>query len=173
MGTASPKIRCGHGECERLSSSIWRVHPNLISWMQVQFCKKLSSMQFLQQLLNDWNGEFIFHSFCVQEPVIHTKSPRTISFLNQQNESREKRLTRLDDAFLQHLCTFPFKFLLWFQEFKAHHCWIKDPSGVVLPSLPNSSASRTVVAVKNYSPHLSRKETTRTMVFPLSSIQTG
>lgn len=48
----------------------------------------------------------------VESTIVHTKSPRTVSFLDQENRGREKAHTLVNNPILQHGPNLIFDFLL-------------------------------------------------------------
>ena len=65
---------------------IWHYTNLVIPESQVYLREKFGSMQFIQELINNLNWEFIFDCELVQGPIVHTHPPRPILFLNQDHQ---------------------------------------------------------------------------------------
>ena len=75
---------------ERCLGNIIRVHTNLvISRTQIKLGKELRPMEFIQKFFDNGDGKFILDRGGVEGPIINTKAPRTITFLNQQHWRRK------------------------------------------------------------------------------------
>lgn len=68
----------------------------VVSSFQVKLCEHRCVVQFIQKLIDDWDGKFIGHSKLVQGAIVYTEPPTTISLLNQQDRARIQTTTRED-----------------------------------------------------------------------------
>jgi hypothetical protein len=49
----------------------------MISRAKIKFSKELGTTQFIQEVINDRNGKFVFNGQCVEGTEVRTHSPRT------------------------------------------------------------------------------------------------
>jgi hypothetical protein len=84
----------------------------VIARAKIKFSKELGATQFIQEVINDRNGKFVFNGQFVEGTEVKTHSPRT-SFLWDHDYRRRVRVhTRVDNAyikeFLDHFLNFIF-----------------------------------------------------------------
>jgi hypothetical protein len=84
----------------------------VIARAKIKFSKELGTTQFIQEVINDRNGKFVFNGQFVEGTEVMTHSPRTL-FLQDHDYRRRVRVhTREDNAcikeFLDHFLNFIF-----------------------------------------------------------------
>jgi hypothetical protein len=72
----------------------------------------LGATQFIQEVINDRNGKFVFNGKFVEGTKVKTHSPRTLFLQDHDHRRRVGALTRVDNAcikeFLDHFLNFIF-----------------------------------------------------------------
>ena len=59
--------------------NIIRVHTDLMMpTTEIKLAEEPSAAQFIQELLHNWNGEFVLDCFVVKSSKIHTEAPAAI-----------------------------------------------------------------------------------------------
>jgi hypothetical protein len=76
-----------------------------------KLCEIFCAMQFLQKFINHLYRKFVLDGLWIQCYVIHTKPPCVICFNDEEDWRWIRRLTRSDDATLQHISALPFNFV--------------------------------------------------------------
>jgi hypothetical protein len=80
--------------------------------MKIKFSKELGATQFIQEVINDRNGKFVFNGKFVEGTEVRTHSPRTFFIHDHDHKRRVGVHTREDNAcikeFLDHFLNFIF-----------------------------------------------------------------
>jgi hypothetical protein len=84
----------------------------VISRVKIKFGKELGATQFIQEVINDRNGKFVFDGQFFESTEVRTHSPRTFFLQYHDNRRGVRACTRMDDAdnkeFLDHFFQFHF-----------------------------------------------------------------
>jgi hypothetical protein len=84
----------------------------VIARAKIKFGKKLGATQFIQEVINDMNGKFVFNGQFVEGTEVKTHSPRTFFLQYHDYRRRVRAHTRVDNAcikeFLDHFLNFIF-----------------------------------------------------------------
>ena len=79
---------------------------------KIKFSKELGATQFIQEVINDRNGKFVFNGKFVEGTEGRTHSPRTLFLHDHDHRRRVGARTRVDNAcikeFLDHFLNFIF-----------------------------------------------------------------
>jgi hypothetical protein len=74
--------------------------------VKIKFSKELGATQFIQEVINDKKGEFLFNGQFVEGTEVSTHSPRTFFLQDYDYKRRVRAHTRADNAcikeFLDH-----------------------------------------------------------------------
>jgi hypothetical protein len=80
--------------------------------MKIKFIKELGTTQFIQEVINDRNGKFVFNGKIVEGMEVRTHSPRTFFLQDHDHKRRVGARTREYNAcikeFLDHFLNFIF-----------------------------------------------------------------
>ena len=90
--------------------SLWNVylfHTDLVvARMKIKFSKELGTTQFIQEVINDRNGKFVFNGKFVEGTKVRTHLPRTFFLQDHDHMRRVGARTRADNTcikdFLDH-----------------------------------------------------------------------
>jgi hypothetical protein len=84
----------------------------VIARAKIKFSKELGATQFIQEVINDRNGKFVFNGQFVEGMKVRTHSPRTFFLPDHDYRRRVRARTRADNAFikefLEHFLNFIF-----------------------------------------------------------------
>jgi hypothetical protein len=72
----------------------------MVTGAQIKLCEKFGATEFVQELLNDGDGELVLHGAIIEGSIIHTQAPGSISLLHQQNRGRKCRSAAPDKSLL-------------------------------------------------------------------------
>lgn len=96
----------------RLVSIRW-VHADLVvPCPEVQFREEDSVVQLIEQLFDQWNGEFVFDGYVVKLPIVNAKPPRSVLLVNQYDGCCKWALAWPNDPRAKHLLYLAFYFVL-------------------------------------------------------------
>jgi hypothetical protein len=80
--------------------------------MKIKFSEELGATQFIQEVINDMNGEFVFDGKFVEGTKVRKHSPRTFFLQDHDHRRRVGTRTRVDNTcikeFLDHFLNFIF-----------------------------------------------------------------
>jgi hypothetical protein len=76
--------------------------------MNIKFSEELGATQFIQEVINDRNGEFVFDGKFVEGTKVKKHSPRTFFLQDHDHRRRVGACTRADNACIKE---FPDHFL--------------------------------------------------------------
>jgi hypothetical protein len=93
--------------------NIYLFHTYLVvARTKIQFSEELGTTQFIQEVINDRNGEFVFDGKFVEGTKVRTHSPRTFFLQDHDHRRQIGARTRADNAcikeFLDHFLNFIF-----------------------------------------------------------------
>jgi hypothetical protein len=71
--------------------------------MKIQFSEELGTTQFIQEVINDKNGEFVFDGKFVEGTKVRTHSPRTFFLQDHNHKRRIGACTRVDNTCIKEL----------------------------------------------------------------------
>jgi hypothetical protein len=78
--------------------------------VKIKFSKELGATQFIQEVINDMNGKFVFNGQFVEGTEVRKPSPRTFFLQDHDYSRRVRACTRADNAcikeFLDHFLNF-------------------------------------------------------------------
>ena len=84
----------------------------VVAKMEIKFSKELGATQFIQEVINDRNGKFVFNGKFVEGMEVRTHSPRTFFLQDHDHRRRIGNRTREDNTcikeFLDHFLNFIF-----------------------------------------------------------------
>jgi hypothetical protein len=84
----------------------------MVAQMKIKFSKELGTTQFIQEVINDRNGKFVFSDKFVEGTKVRTHLPRTFFLQDHDHRRRVWARTRVDNAyireFLDHFLNFIF-----------------------------------------------------------------
>jgi hypothetical protein len=84
----------------------------VIARAKIKFSKELGATQFIQEVINDRNGKFVFNGQFVEGTKVRKHSPRTFFLQDHDYRRRVRDCTREDNAcikeFLDHFLNFIF-----------------------------------------------------------------
>ena len=84
----------------------------VVARTKIMFSKELGATQFIQEVINDRNGEFVFDGKFVEGTEVRTHFPRTLFLQDHDHRRRVGACTRVDNAyikeFLDHFLNFIF-----------------------------------------------------------------
>ena len=84
----------------------------VVARMKIKFSKELGATQFIQEVINDRNGKFIFNGEFVEGGKVRTHAPRTLFLQDHDHRRRVGARTMADNAcvekFLNHFLNFIF-----------------------------------------------------------------
>ena len=70
----------------------------MIARVKIKFGKELGATQFIQKVINDRNGNFVFNGKFFEGIEVSTNSPRTFFLQDHDHRRRVGALTRADNA---------------------------------------------------------------------------
>ena len=84
----------------------------VVTQMKIQFSEELGATQFIQEVINDRNGKFVFNGKFVEGTEVRTHFPRTLFLKDHDHKRRVGDRTRADNGyikeFLDHFLNFIF-----------------------------------------------------------------
>jgi hypothetical protein len=84
----------------------------VVARTKIQFSEELGATQFIQEVINDKNGEFVFDGKFVEGTEVRTHSPRTFFLQDHDHRRQVGARTRANNAcikeFLDHFLNFIF-----------------------------------------------------------------
>jgi hypothetical protein len=84
----------------------------VIARVKIKFSKELGTTQFIQEVINDRNGKFVFNGQFVEGMEVRTHSPRSFFLHDHDYRRRVRACTRENNAcskeFLDHFLNFIF-----------------------------------------------------------------
>ena len=84
----------------------------VIARVKIKFSKELGATQFIQKVINDRNGKFVFNGQFVEGTEVRTHSPRTFFPQDHDYRTRVRAHTRANNTcikeFLDHFLNFIF-----------------------------------------------------------------
>jgi len=84
----------------------------VVARTKIKFSKELGATQFIQEVINDRNGKFVFNGEFVESAEIMTHAPRAFFLLDHEHRRRVEACTRTDNTcvkqFLNHFLNFIF-----------------------------------------------------------------
>jgi hypothetical protein len=84
----------------------------VVAWTKIQFSEELGATQFIKEVINDRNGEFLFDGKFVEGTKVKKHSQRTLFLQEHDHMSWIGARTRVDNAcikeFLNHFLNFIF-----------------------------------------------------------------
>ena len=72
----------------------------VIARVKIKFSKELGATQFIQEVINDRNGKFVFNGQFVEGTEVKTHSPRTFFLHDHDYRRRVRACTRADNAYI-------------------------------------------------------------------------
>jgi hypothetical protein len=81
--------------------------------MKIQFIEELGATQFIQEVINDRNGEFVFDGKFVEGTEIRTHSPITFFFQDHDHKRRLGACTRVDNTCIKEVLDHFLNFIFW------------------------------------------------------------
>jgi hypothetical protein len=104
-----------------------RFQKNLvISSSEIQFTKPFRVGELINQLVKHRNWVFALESEGIQIPIVHTKSPCHVFFLDQQHRGSKRTIAFLNNTLMQHLLNLFFNFILqgWRIPVRSDRHWL-------------------------------------------------
>jgi hypothetical protein len=83
----------------------------LVARMKIKFSKELSTTQFIQELINDRNGKFVFDGEFVEGVEVRTHAPRAFFLKDHDHKRRVGARTRMDNTWGEQLLNNFFNFI--------------------------------------------------------------
>jgi hypothetical protein len=84
----------------------------VVARMKIKFSKELGATNFIQEVINDRNGKFVFNGKFVEGTEVRTHFPRTLFIQDHDHIRRVGARTRVDNTcikdFLDHFLNFIF-----------------------------------------------------------------
>jgi hypothetical protein len=80
---------------------------------KIKFSKELGATQFIQELINDRNGKFVFDGKFVEGTEVRTHSPRTSFLQDHDHRRRVGARTREDNASIKEFLDHFLNFIFW------------------------------------------------------------
>jgi hypothetical protein len=84
----------------------------VVARTKIKFSKELGATQFIQEVINDRNGKFVFNGEFVEGAEFRTHVPRTFFLKDHDHRRRVEARTRMDNTcveqFLNHFLNFIF-----------------------------------------------------------------
>ena len=69
--------------------------------MKINFSKELGGTQFIQEVINDMNGKFVFNDEFVEGAEVRTHAPRTFFLKDHDHRRRVRARTREDNTYIE------------------------------------------------------------------------
>jgi hypothetical protein len=85
-------------KCSLRNVFLFYLYP-VIAKTKIKFSKELSTTQFIQEIMNDRNGEFFFDGEFFEGEEVKTHAPRAFFFNDHDHERRIGARTRIDNAY--------------------------------------------------------------------------
>jgi hypothetical protein len=84
----------------------------VVARIKIKFSKELGATQFIQEVINDMNGKFVFNGEFVEGAKVRTHAPRTLFLKDHDQRRRLWAHTRADNTcdeqFLKNFLNFIF-----------------------------------------------------------------
>jgi hypothetical protein len=82
--------------------NVFPFHTDLVvARMKIKFRKELGTTQFIQEVINDRNGKFVFNGEFVERAEVRTHAPRTLFIQDHDHGRRVGDFTREDNAYVK------------------------------------------------------------------------
>jgi hypothetical protein len=78
---------------------------------KIKFSKELGATQFIQEVINDRNGKFVFDGKFVEGTKFRTHSPRTLFLQDHDHRIRVGARTREDNTYIKEFLDHFFNFI--------------------------------------------------------------
>ena len=75
----------------------------VVARTEIQFSEELGTTQFIQEVVNDRNGEFVFDGKFFEGTEVRTHSPRTLFLQDHDHRRRVGARTRADNTCIKEL----------------------------------------------------------------------
>jgi hypothetical protein len=85
----------------------------VVAQMEIQFSKELGATQFIQEVINDRNGELFFDGKFVEGTEVRTHSSRTFFLQDHDHRRRVGDCTREDNACIKEFLNPFLNFIFW------------------------------------------------------------
>jgi hypothetical protein len=73
----------------------------VVARTKIKFSKELSTTQFIQEVINNRNGKFVYNAKFVEGTKFRTHSPRTFFLQDHDHGRRVRACTRVDNAYIK------------------------------------------------------------------------
>jgi hypothetical protein len=74
----------------------------VVSKTKIEFSKELGTTQFIQEVINDRNGKFVFNGEFVEGPKVKTHAPRNFFLKDHDHGRRVGACTRMNNTCVEH-----------------------------------------------------------------------
>jgi hypothetical protein len=71
--------------------------------MDIRLGEEAHPLEFVQELIDDQDGELVLHNLGVESVVVDTKSPGLVFLMDKQDWCGEKRHAGPNDALVEHV----------------------------------------------------------------------
>jgi hypothetical protein len=84
--------------------NVFLIHTDLVvARMKIKFSKELGTTLFIQEVINDRNGKFVFNGEFFKGVKVRTHAPRTLFLEDHDHNRRVGDRTREDNSFVEQL----------------------------------------------------------------------
>jgi len=82
--------------------NVWFFHTDLVvARTKIKFSKELGATQFIQEVINDQNGKFVFNGEFVEGAEVRTHVPRNFFLKDNDHMRRVGARTRADNTCIE------------------------------------------------------------------------
>ena len=81
--------------------------------MKIKFSKELGATQFIQVVINDMNGKFVFNGEFVEGEEVRTHVPRTLFIKDNDHRRRVGSHARVDNTWVEQFLNHFLNFIFW------------------------------------------------------------
>jgi hypothetical protein len=85
----------------------------VVARTKIKFSKELGATQFIQEVINDRNGKFVFNGEFVEGVKVRTHAPRTFFIKDHDHRRRVGARTREDNTCVKQFLNHFLNFIFW------------------------------------------------------------
>jgi hypothetical protein len=111
----------------------------MVAGSEVELGEEPGAMEFIQELIDNRDGESVLDGDGVQRAVVDAEPPRAVRLLDEKDRGRERRAAAPNNPLVQHGCTLTLQFVLVQSGVSIRsngHRWFPRHQGDVVITVP-------------------------------------